>query len=457
MNGNRIPYEAKPRILILTDIGGDPDDQQSLVRLLVHADLFDLEGIIPEHWTPPEHAITPEQQMDLVMRYVEAYAQVLPSLLQHASSYPTADHVSGVVKRGVTHVPFALDTGGKSEDGMEDLIGPGKDTQGSDWIIQVVDKDDARPVDISVWGGTADLAQALWKVRETRSDADVALFLSKIRVHAISDQDATSIWIKETFPTLFYVFNHARNGDKWTSCYRGMFKNGDESLTSREWVNGHVRQGHGALGALYPDETSTGPNPFRCLKEGDTPSWFYFLHNGLQDPWHPEHGGWGGRFTRNGTCFQDAEDTIGKDCDGTVATWRWRPAFQNEFAARMDRCVNPYEAVNHPPVAVLNGDNSRHILTIKALPGADVPLCAEGSSDPDGNNLACSWWVYPEAGTYPGVIPVMDPNAFSSHLTIPMDASGTLIHVILEITDDGTPCLTSYRRLIVHVTDNDRF
>ncbi len=100
--------------------------------------------------------------MELVMRYVEAYAQVLPSLLQHSDEYPSASLVAGVVKRGATHITFALDSAGKSEDDIHDLIGPGKDTQGSDLIIQVVDKEDTRPVDISVWGGTADLAQAIW-------------------------------------------------------------------------------------------------------------------------------------------------------------------------------------------------------------------------------------------------------------------------------------------------------
>jgi uncharacterized membrane protein len=36
----------KPRLIVLTDIGGDPDDQQSMVRLMVYANEFDIEGLI---------------------------------------------------------------------------------------------------------------------------------------------------------------------------------------------------------------------------------------------------------------------------------------------------------------------------------------------------------------------------------------------------------------------------
>lgn len=36
----------KPRIIVTTDLGADPDDDQSLVRLLVSANEFDIEGLI---------------------------------------------------------------------------------------------------------------------------------------------------------------------------------------------------------------------------------------------------------------------------------------------------------------------------------------------------------------------------------------------------------------------------
>lgn len=39
----------KPRIVVLTDIAPtdlEPDDMESMVRLLVHADLYEIEGLI---------------------------------------------------------------------------------------------------------------------------------------------------------------------------------------------------------------------------------------------------------------------------------------------------------------------------------------------------------------------------------------------------------------------------
>jgi hypothetical protein len=60
---------------------------------------------------------------------------------------------------------------------VEERIGEGKDTEGSEWIIKVVDKHNPRPVWVAIWGGSADLAQALWKVRATRTPDQVKEFI----------------------------------------------------------------------------------------------------------------------------------------------------------------------------------------------------------------------------------------------------------------------------------------
>ena len=38
--------EPKQRLIVLTDIEADPDDSQSLVRLLLYANQIDIEGIV---------------------------------------------------------------------------------------------------------------------------------------------------------------------------------------------------------------------------------------------------------------------------------------------------------------------------------------------------------------------------------------------------------------------------
>jgi hypothetical protein len=278
--------------------------------------------------------------------------------------------------------------------------------------------------------------------------------VSKIRVHAIGDQDDTGPWIREQFPGLFYILDHARDGDKMHSCYRGMFLGGDESLTARAWVDAHVRRNHGPLGAFYPPETWTGPNPHGTLKEGDTPSWFYFLQNGLNVPAEPSFGGWGGRFAPCGTgsrAWQDAQDTVEGETSGRATVWRWRPHFQRDFQARMDWCVQPAGGANHAPVAVVNGEKGKQPVRISAMPGERITFAAADSYDPDGGAQRFRWWIYREAGTYEGEVTLDDARYPQASLRVPLDAAGTTFHVVLEVTDDGTPPLTGYRRAIVAV------
>ncbi len=217
----------------------------------------------------------------------------------------------------------------------------------------------------------------------------------------------------ENFPDLFYILNArspldvsgqpASGPDRRQSSYRGMYLGGDESLSSREWIDTHVRTGHGPLGALCPPKTWTAPNPHSALKEGDTPSWFYFLQNGLSDPGEPVWGGWGGRFlSAGGGLYRDAVDTVDSVSDARASVWRWRRAFQNDFQARMDWCVQPRDAANHNPLAVVNGDTSRAILKLNCRPGDVIRLDASGSHDPDGHRLSFRWFQYREAGSYQG-------------------------------------------------------
>ncbi len=443
----------KPRLLVLTDIGGDPDDEQTLIRLLTYANEFDIEGIIPEFWKSDEHKERmgiPKNQMKLVRKIVDAYGKVRDNLKKHKKGYPAADKLSSKIKRGKVNVPFTLD---EEVGDVKNIIGKDKDTEGSEWIINLVDKDDLRPLNIVVWGGTADLAQALWKVRKNRDKEEIKDFISKIRVHAIDDQDITSPWIRNNFPDLFYIFNHARNGNKWNSCYRGMFLGGDESLTSKDWVLQNVKKDHGPLGKCYPLNTGTGDNPYGCLKEGDTPSWLYFLPVGLNKPEHPEWGSWGGRFNKikEGNIYRDAIDEVNNVKNHRVTVWRWRPYFQNDFQARMDWCVESYKNANHNPVAVVEGDESKEILQKTVKTGERITIDASDSYDPDEDNIEYKWWIYREAGSYEGKIKIKGKRASKVTVEVPANGVNKNFHLILGVTDDGEPPLTAFRRLIFEI------
>jgi hypothetical protein len=150
--------------------------------------------------------------------------------------------------------------------------------------------------------------------------------------------------------------------------------------------------------------------------------------------------------------FRDASDTVGKVTDARATVWRWRPAFQADFAARMAWCVKPARGANHPPLAVLNGDKGIGVVESQARPGEVVKLTAAGSSDPDGDRLSFHWWVYPEAGTYARDVSLSDATSEATALMIPEDAVGKTVHVVLEVTDGGVPTLTRYRRAVIRVS-----
>ena len=423
----------------MTDIGGDPDDQQSMIRLMTYSNEFAIEGLIATASGTRGELKDKVTRPDLIREIVEAYGKVRDNLARHAEGYPTAEYLLDRVKAG-------------SSDRGIDTIGEGHDSEASRFIIEVVDRDDPRPLHVAIWGGQTDLAQALWRVRKARGDEAVARFASRLRIYDIGDQDGVQPWLFENFPDLFYVLGKPNKGeDIRETVYRGMYLGGDESLTSREWLNEHVRTNHGPLGALYPVGTWTAPNPHSSLKEGDTPSWFYFLPNGLGDARHPEWGGWGGRFHHHERgLYRDDPDTIGDETHVRVGVWRWRPAFQNEFQARMDWCVLAPDEGNHAPLAVVNGDRSRDIVRLKATPGNTFELAADESTDPDDDEIHWKWWIYREAGKNSDV-ELTEEILPDTVLRVSENSPAGQIHVILEVTDLGTPPLTAYRRVVIDV------
>ncbi|MFM7592883.1 MAG: DUF1593 domain-containing protein, partial [Isosphaeraceae bacterium] len=254
--------DVRPRLAILTDIGGDPDDQQSMVRLMVYSNQFRIEALVASAAGTRGELKNAITRPDLIREMIMAYGKVRPGLVKHESGWPLAESLLDKVKSG-------------NRFRERNNIGQGHDTEASRFLLERIDAGSAAdPLNIAIWGGQTDLAQALWQVKSSRGEHGLAEFVKKFRVYDINDQDGIAEWMRTEFPGMFYILaNKAPGRDNREGTYRGIYLTGDESLTSRDWVEKNVRS-TGPLGALYPTKTWTAPNPHSCLKEGDTPSWF---------------------------------------------------------------------------------------------------------------------------------------------------------------------------------------
>ena len=149
-------------------------------------------------------------------------------------------------------------------------VGPENDSPGSEHIINILLDDDPRPVRVQAWGGTNTVAQALWRLRESHSEADFRKAVGKVRIYAIADQDSTIWWIRDEAPEAllilnyqFVAINYQHEGHPYS----------DSDLFSEAWMREHVKEDHGPLGAAYPQD---------YFSEGDSPAFFYLIANGLR-------------------------------------------------------------------------------------------------------------------------------------------------------------------------------
>ena len=450
--------DLKPRLVVCTDIAPadvEPDDMESMVRLLSYADLFEIEALITSvGWNCDPY---PAEWSEYLFRVIEAYRKDVPNLMRRSNQtlfssieeenqsqkigyWPSADYLKGRAVMG-------------SVKGGIKVIGNDNDSPGSNLLIRLADEDDTRPIYVAAWGGANTLAQAIWRVKQTRSSEELKRFVRKFRIFTITDQDmqysmrmnrsySSHQWLRKEFQDdLLFIWDE---GAWQEQC----------ELGKRHWQQ-HVSniQGKGALGREYPN--------YKWGVEGDTPSFLYVMPSGLNDPDDPSQAGWAGYHER-GIC-PDSLTTAWNSWQEPVHSisigykTRFYTDELNDFMARMQWAAegkgnrNP-SIVIHSSAKITKGDkgnNSKSPIYIKAKAGKKIRLDASKSKDPDGDGLSFHWWQQPEIGNTKAIIDNSDkPIAF---IQIPSDSGGDIIHIICEVHDNGPFNLVSYRRICLHI------
>lgn len=444
--------EERQRVIVTSD--AEIDDECSLARFILYLNDFDVEAIISS--SSQYHAHDHNWAGDTwYVPYMQAYREVYPNLVKHDRRYPSPDAVDKMFYMG------NVDT----VDEME------KVTPGSQRIVEVLlDKSDPRPVWLQAWGGTNTIARALKTIEEEHPE-EMERVAKKIRFYFIWEQDNTyqqyirKVWGKYNIPTII--------SDQFIAYFYHWKKYLPSDIQKHldgTWMNRNILKGHGPLCSLYKAHDN---GDFRS--EGDSPAYFHVIPVGLRSYENPGWGGWGGRFVkiRENTWLDPVQEPgyeypsgrwytsnawgrtrLKKEIpNDTMLTeylspmWRWTEPLQNDFAARADWCVSSYAEANHQPVVKCDKEN------IYARPGECIRLSAKGTADPDGDRLTYRWWHYREAGTVTGESKIASPAKPETYVTVPADAAeGSVIHILLEVTDDGTPALTRYARVVINVT-----
>ena len=438
--------DLKPRLVVCTDIAPadvEPDDMESMVRLMAYADMFEIEALITSvGWNCDPY---PAEWAEYLQRVIEAYRKDVPKLMrrsgqqefmpledenkqQYIGYWPSADYVKSRAVMGSIH-------------GGIKAIGADNDSPGSELLIRLADEDDTRPIYVAAWGGANTLAQAIWRVKQTRSAEELKKFVRKFRIYTITDQDmqysmrmnrsySSHMWLRKEFADdLLFVWDE---GTWQEQC----------ELGKRHWQQHKDNiQGRGALGGEYPT--------YKWGVEGDTPSFLYVMPNGLNNPEDPHQAGWAGYHER-GMCA-DSLTTAWTSWQEPVRSisvgykQRFYPDELNDFMARMQWAAEGKGNLN--PYVVIPNDTIN--ITMISL-----SLDASKSFDPDGDNLQFSWWQQPEIGKTKVKIEQADQPIAT--LRIPADAKGDTIHIICEVHDDGPYHLPAYRRIIIKNALNSR-
>lgn len=486
--------DPRPRIIVTCD--PELDDNNSMIRFLLFATDFDIEGIVLTssqfHWKGDGKGTTqfiPGAEYDrgnvhlgpqtewrwydpFMDNLLDAYDEAYTNLVVHDPRYPTPDYIRSVTKVG--NIYFQGDYS--------------YDSDGSRLIKDVLLDDEPGPVFVQAWGGASSIAAALRSIADEYKNTPEwdAIYrkVSEKMIFCGGDQDnALNGYIRVEWPDIHV---QSVSGSFMPIAYNGQDRLPDslKFYFEPKWVSENLRIGpFGKLQRVWGDGVQYSPGDIydyfgesgktadqlrsegyvvwsniqekgSFLAEGDSGCFLNQIDNGLR-AWQDES--WGGWSGRNATGTVNGIMTFGGDSsaqESAVSLGRRMasdPVLPNFFPEAMDQLAarfhwsasSNYSDCNHYPV--VNGPHD-----ICAAPGETVRIKAE-AGDPDGDKLELKWWQF-KVGTYSGDCSVDDPSSAETTFTVPSDAKpGDTIHLILEANDHGQPNLKRYLRTIITV------
>lgn len=482
MTEPRPPHRAddrRPRTIVTTD--PELDDLNSMLRMLLYANEIDLVGLVYSssqfHFAgDPERGVAPHRwphpgSVFHIDQAVDAYEQAYPNLRVHDPRYPSPDHLRSLIAWG-------------NVDDVGDMSQP---TPGSDLIRDVLLDDNPGQVFLQTWGGHNTIARALRSIQDQyEGTADWggirAAVTRKAVITSFGQQDATfAHYIRPNWPDLE---SREVATTVWGYFARSVVAERDQHLLTPDWMRRNVST-VGPMGAQYrvwgdgrqmaagfDDEDYFGlagrtaedlvADGYRVwmppqqaggwISEGDSSNFALLVDNGLRSWEHPAWGGWGGRQARvdghpaswSNHGVRDLDEHGASREDWSAA--RWFAEIQHDLAARLQWTVQDQygRANHHPVVSIAEG------VDLVRRCGAAVQLTAD-AVDPDGDELSFRWWQYREAGTCGSELELR-PIENQVEFTIPDDAvEGETLHIVLEVTDSGTPALTAYQRVVIEI------
>lgn len=320
-------------VIIDTDIGGDPDDIQSLFRAIHYSDIIKIQGIVATPNTDldqhPWDTIPPAILLDTWIKRID-----VEQLRRNGyRELMTEEKLLNLIKLG------AIQPGAPESQ---------KSTEGSDWIIETARKYSRdRPLWVLVWGSLTSTAQALYDAPDIADKIRIYVIGSSNTIHDTASRDFVFNFMQDDYPDLWWIENGVLpRGSRDT--FRGVYQSG---IQDGEWaftrftefnIRNHGSDHNGLFKEKCGDVFPLANYPKNSLKEGDSPSLLYLISpiiGAVGNVDDPTQESWGGQFmhydkNQYPNYYTDL-DKSSEECQLTIG--KWRVDFLTDWKKRWDR------------------------------------------------------------------------------------------------------------------------